>query len=53
MSDGDGELVDAQTRAEYKQRLFELTEELEEARKFHDEGRIPRIQDEIDIYDAN
>src|SRR5215469_7010871 len=32
-SDGDGELVDAQARDEYKQLRVELNEELEEARK--------------------
>src|SRR5262249_17517945 len=31
MSDGDGELVDAQARADYRQLRVELTEELEEA----------------------
>src|SRR5262249_21004817 len=31
-SEGDGEVLDAQGRAAYKQRLVELTEELEEAR---------------------
>ena len=48
LGEDGGELVDAQARAEYKQRLFELTEELEEARKFRDEGRVARIEDEID-----
>ena len=49
LSDGDGELVDAQARDEYKQRLVELTGELEEARRFRDEGRVARIEDEIDL----
>jgi TolB-like protein/Tfp pilus assembly protein PilF len=46
-ADGD-EPLDAQARAEYKERLVELNEELEEARKFHDNGRIGRIEEEID-----
>jgi len=49
MSDGDGELIDAQARAKYQRRAFELTEELEEAREFpHDQERIARIEEEID-----
>ena len=43
-----GEPLDAQARTEYRQRLVELTDELEEARKFRDEGRVARIEDEID-----
>src|SRR5262245_19113781 len=50
-SEGDGEVIDAQGRAAYKQRLVELTEELEEARRFHDEERVARIADEIDLYE--
>jgi len=49
LGEDGGEPLDAQARAEYKQRLVELTEELEEAREFsHDEGRVARIEDEID-----
>jgi TolB-like protein/Flp pilus assembly protein TadD len=46
-ADGD-EPLDAQARDEYRQHRIELTEELEEARKFHDNGRIARIEEEID-----
>jgi class 3 adenylate cyclase/tetratricopeptide (TPR) repeat protein len=42
----NGEFLDAQARAAYKQRLVELTEELEEARRFRDEGRVARIEGE-------
>jgi len=49
LGEDGGELLDAQARAEYKQRLVELSEELEEAREFsHDEGRVARIKYEID-----
>ena len=49
LGEDGGEPLDAQARAAYRQRVAELTEELEEARKFRDEGRIARIEDEIDI----
>src|SRR5262245_52915616 len=49
LGEDGGEPLDAQARAEYKQRLVELTEELEEAREFpHDQERIARIEEEID-----
>ena len=48
-SEGDGELVDAQARAAYRQRLVELTEELEDAREFQDQERVARIEEEIDL----
>jgi hypothetical protein len=49
VSEGGGEPLDPQARAEYKQRLVELSEELEEAREFRDEERIARIEDEVDL----
>ena len=42
----NGEFLDAQGRAAYKQHLVELKEELEEARRFQDQGRIARIEGE-------
>src|SRR5215469_6085777 len=49
LGEDGGEPLDAQARDEYRQRLVELTEELEQAREFsHDEERIARIEDEID-----
>jgi hypothetical protein len=49
-SDTDaGPLLDAQAKAEYKQRLQELGEELQEAEEFNDTGRIERLRDEIDF----
>ena len=48
LGEDGGDSLDAQARAEYKQRLVELTEELEEARKFRGEGRVARIENEID-----
>src|SRR5215469_12523252 len=50
LGEDGGAPLDARARAAYKQRLVELTEELEEARKFHDEGRVARLEDEIDLY---
>jgi tetratricopeptide (TPR) repeat protein len=43
-----GEVIDARARGEYKRRLGELQEELEEARGFNDLGRADRLQEELD-----
>jgi hypothetical protein len=43
-----GMAIDARARAEYKQRLAELTAELEEAERANDLGRIPSVRSEID-----
>jgi len=45
LGEDGGEPLDAQARDEYRQRLVELTEELEQAREFHDQGRISRIEE--------
>jgi tetratricopeptide (TPR) repeat protein len=50
LGEDGGTPPDAQARAAYKQRLVELTDELEEAREFHDDERVARIEDEIDLY---
>src|SRR5262249_21831089 len=42
-----GEVSAPQARAEYKHRLTELGEELEEARRFNDVGRCERLEAEI------
>jgi tetratricopeptide (TPR) repeat protein len=48
LSSDAGEVIDAQARAAYKRRLAELREELEEAQRFNDLGRVDRLQGEID-----
>ncbi len=45
LGDG-GELLDRQALQEYKQRLRDVQEELEEARKFHDRGRVEKLEEE-------
>jgi hypothetical protein len=47
-----GEILDANARAAYKQRLTDLRAELEEAQTFNDPGRTKRIQHEIDFLTA-
>jgi predicted ATPase len=44
-----GEVLDPQARAAYRQRLQDLQEELAEAQSFHDEGRVEKLQDEIEF----
>ncbi len=43
------EILDAQARATYKQRLRELCEELDEAQQRYDFGRSERLAEEIDF----
>jgi hypothetical protein len=43
-----GELLDAEARAQYRRRLSDLREELEDAEIRHDLGRAERIRAEID-----
>ena len=42
-----GEVLDAQAKAAYKQRLQELQAELEEAQAWNDAGRVEKVQAEI------
>ena len=44
-----GELLDSKAKADYKHRLEELREELEDARECNDLGRMAKIQEEIEI----
>ncbi len=44
-----GELLDAQARSAYKERLGELREELDEAERFNDSGRIQRLREELEL----
>ncbi|MGE0820952.1 MAG: AAA family ATPase [Candidatus Binatia bacterium] len=44
-----GELLDPQARAMYKHRIEDLRTELEEAASFNDQGRISKLQDELDF----
>jgi hypothetical protein len=43
-----GELLDAQTKAEYGRKLEELREELEEAKEFRNAEHIAKAEDEIE-----
>jgi non-specific serine/threonine protein kinase len=43
-----GELLDARARAEYAARLRDAREELEEALRHHDRGRVERLGDEVE-----
>jgi tetratricopeptide (TPR) repeat protein len=43
-----GEVLDAQAKAEYRRRLAELREEIEEAEGFNDIGRIDRAREEME-----
>jgi uncharacterized membrane protein len=47
-----GELLDPRARAEYRRRLAELREELEEAEQANDLGRAERARDEVDMLAA-
>jgi hypothetical protein len=44
-----GEMLDPQAKAQYKQRLDELREEIEEAESFNDPERAARAQEEMDF----
>jgi len=43
-----GDVIDPQARAAYRRRLLELTEEADEAERFHDPVRAERARTEID-----
>ncbi len=44
-----GAMLDAEAKAQYKQRLEELREELEEAESFNDPERAARAKEEMDF----
>jgi hypothetical protein len=44
-----GPMLDAKAKAEYKSRLDDLREELEEAERFNDPGRASRAQEEMEF----
>jgi GAF domain-containing protein len=44
-----GPVLDAKAKADYKRRLDELREELEEAERFNDPGRADRAREEIEF----
>jgi len=44
-----GKILDAQAKAEYRRRLDELREQLEEANRFNDHARSDALQSEIDF----
>lgn len=43
-----GELLDARAREAYRARVLELRAEIEEAERFADHGRLPRLRHELD-----
>jgi FHA domain-containing protein len=45
---GAGPLLDAQARAEYRRRLAELRDQLEESERQNDTGRAERVRDEME-----
>jgi non-specific serine/threonine protein kinase len=45
---GSGELLDARARSEYRARVKELQEELEEAERWSDSGRAERARSELE-----
>ena len=44
-----GAMLDAQAKAEYKARIDDLRDELDEAERFNDSGRATRAQEELDV----
>jgi adenylate cyclase len=44
-----GAVLDASAKSAYRQRLEELRGDLSEAESFHDNGRVARLQDEIEF----
>ncbi|MGH7805264.1 MAG: hypothetical protein ACREQJ_13030, partial [Candidatus Binatia bacterium] len=44
-----GEILDAQARSEYRERLRDLAGELEEATRWNDAGRAARISEEVEF----
>jgi tetratricopeptide (TPR) repeat protein len=47
-----GPMLDSQAKAEYRRRLLDLREELEEAKRNNDFGRATRAEEEIDFITA-
>ena len=47
--DDAGPALDAQAKAEYRERITELREEIEEAESFHDPERVSRAREELDL----
>ena len=47
-----GDLLDVEARAAYRRRLADLDDELEEARRFNDPGRISRAEQEREFLSA-
>jgi hypothetical protein len=48
MAGDGGEVLDAQARSEYRRRVTELREELEDAERLHDLGRVESLRAELD-----
>jgi tetratricopeptide (TPR) repeat protein len=54
ISDGGdaGEMLDAEAKAAYRERIEELRDELEEAERFHDVERVARAREELEFIGA-
>src|SRR5689334_6271256 len=50
--DDSGPLLDPQAKAQYRQRVIELQEELEEAESFHDPERASRAREELEFIES-
>ncbi|MGE0684242.1 MAG: hypothetical protein AB7P69_25455, partial [Candidatus Binatia bacterium] len=44
-----GDLLDSQARAAYRRRIEDVQAEMEEAGRFHDQGRVDHLQDEFEF----
>ncbi len=51
-SEDAGPLLDTQARVAYRRRLVDLREEMAEAERFNDAGRVERLRDEIEMLSA-
>jgi tetratricopeptide (TPR) repeat protein len=50
---GAGEILDSTARSDYRHRIEELREDLEEAERFNDEGRAARARAEIEKFESH
>jgi tetratricopeptide (TPR) repeat protein len=50
---GAGEMLDSMARSDYRHRIGELREDLEEAERFNDEGRVAKARAEIDELESH
>src|SRR5215467_15323286 len=50
---GAGEMLDSTARSDYRDRISELREDLAEAERFNDEGRVAKARAEIDEFESH